>query len=164
MRTVVAGIGNEYRRDDGAGVEVARQVASRAPGTVDVGPLGEPLDLLGRWDGADLAVVVDSVRSGAPAGTVRAVEVGGGPGPDATTGAGVAAPGTGSPTSTHGIGLVGVLRLARAVGSAPRRLVLVGIEGDDFGSGTGLSPAVARAVPEAVGAVLAVIAGDGSCA
>ena len=175
VRTVVAGIGNEYRRDDGAGVEVARQVASRAPGTVDVGPLGEPLDLLGRWDGAELAVVVDTVRSGAPAGTVRTVEMGGGPGPegatgagltgpDATTGAGLAAPGTGSPTSTHGIGLVGVLRLARAVGSAPRRLVLVGIEGDDFGSGSGLSPAVARAVPEAVGAVLAVIAGDGSCA
>ena len=31
----------------------------------DIGPLTDPLDLLGAWDGADLAIVVDAVRSGA---------------------------------------------------------------------------------------------------
>ena len=56
--------------------------------------------------------------------------------------------------STHGIGLAGVLRLAQAVGNAPRRVVLVGIEGEDFGQGIGLSPAVAKALPEAVSKVL----------
>ena len=153
-RTVIAGVGSEYRRDDGAGVAVAAEVAARQAGTVDVGPVGEPLDLLGRWDGADLAVVVDAVRSGAPPGTVSVVEVG----PDGA--AAEAAPGT----STHGIGLVGTYRLARATGSAPRRLVLVCVEGADFGDGCGLSPAVATAVPEAARAVIELVRGGVPCA
>lgn len=143
-RTVVAGIGSEYRGDDGAGPAVAALVADLVDGVADLGPVGDPLDLLGLWDDADLAVVVDAVHSHAEPGTVRLVEVA----PEATT----AAPeGT---TSTHGIGLAGVLRLARAVGQAPRRLVVVGIEGEDFGQGAGLSPAVARAVPRAARLVI----------
>ena len=56
--------------------------------------------------------------------------------------------------STHGIGLAGVFRLARAVGAAPRRVVVVGIEGEDFAQGVGLSPAVEIALPDAVDKVL----------
>ena len=67
-------------------------------------------------------------------------------------------------TSTHGISLAGVLRLARAVGRAPARVVVVGIEGDDFGKGTGLSPAVHAAVPVAVGKVLELIEEPQACA
>jgi hydrogenase maturation protease len=146
-RVVVVGIGSAYRRDDGAGVAVAEEVARICPGVIRLGPVAEPLDLLGLWDGADLIVVADAVRSGAEPGTVQVIElsegVGTGAGPDGP-------PGT---TSTHGIGLTGVLRLARAVGSAPRRVVVVGIEGGDFGNGTGLSAAVERAVPHAAGHV-----------
>ena len=43
-RVVVAGIGNAFRRDDGAGPAVARVVAA-STGAVDIGPIGEPLDL-----------------------------------------------------------------------------------------------------------------------
>ncbi len=139
---VVAGIGSEYRRDDGAGPAVARQAAD-LPGVVDVGPAVDPLDLLGRWDDADLAVVVDAIRSGAPPGTVRVVDL------DEA----VPAPAL----STHGLGLADVLRLARTVGRAPRRVVVIGIEGEDFGRGEGLSDEVAAAVPEAVRAVVSLV-------
>jgi len=143
-RVVVVGMGSEYRRDDGAGIAVADGVARTCPHVIRLGPIGEPLDLLGLWDGADLAVVADAVRSGATPGTVQLIElseaVGAGRGPDGR-------PGT---TSTHGIGLTGVLRLARAVGSAPRRVVVIGIEGSAFGNGVGLSPEVERAVSHAV--------------
>jgi hydrogenase maturation protease len=47
------------------------------------------------------------------------------------------------------MGLTDVFRLAQAVGTAPGRVVVVGIEGSDFAQGTGLSPAVARSVPQA---------------
>ena len=63
---------------------------------VDIGPLTDPLDLLGAWDGADLAIVVDAVRSGAAPGTLRVVDLAGGDGaatpladpPPARTGSG----------------------------------------------------------------------------
>jgi len=149
-RTVVVGMGNEYRCDDGVGPVVARQVASRLVGTGrrDVEVLDgvpDPLDLLGRWDGAALVVVVDAVRSPDPAGTVSVVDLG-----DRT--------GDGT-TSTHGLGVATAVRLARALGQAPDRVVVVTITGDDFGRGTDLGPAVADAVPDAVDHVLALIAG-----
>ncbi len=149
-RVVVVGMGSEYRRDDGAGPAVADRVAELRDGVVNIGPIADPLDLLGLWDGAELAVVIDAVHSGAEPGTVRLIEVGAAPkGESGGDPAGT--------TSTHGIGLAGVLRLARAVGSAPKRVVVVGIEGDDFGQGTGLSPAVDRALPHAARHVMELI-------
>jgi hydrogenase maturation protease len=149
---VVVGMGSEYRRDDGAGPAVAVQVARRADGVADLGPIADPLDLLGLWDDADLAVVVDAVHSGAEPGTVQLIEIGTGP-----DGGSHGEPS--SVSSTHGIGLAGVLRLARAVDRAPKRVVVVGIEGEDFGQGAGLSPAVVRAVPRAAYQVLQLIDG-----
>ncbi len=156
VRVVVAGLGSEYRRDDGAGPLVAeRAVMQAGQGTV-IGPLADPLDLLGEWDDADLAVVVDAVHSGRVPGTLTTVDLVDGPGGELPGGHGRA-------TGTHGIGLAGVLRLARAVGQAPGRVVVVGIEGDDFGQGIGLSPAVQAAVPAAVSRVVDLIEGGMSC-
>lgn len=149
---IVAGIGSEYRQDDGAGVAVARAVAMSAAGVVDVGPLGEPLDLLGRWDGADLAVIVDATRSGAAPGTIQLLDL------DLDGSAGTEGRGgDAGPSSTHGIGIAEVLRLARAVGQAPHHVVVVGIEGERFGLGIGLCPAVERSVTEAAAYVLELV-------
>jgi hydrogenase maturation protease len=167
-RIVVAGLGSEYRRDDGLGPVVATRVSGDpdhgggAGGVTDVGPLSDPLDLLGLWDGADLAVVVDAVRSGAVPGTVRVVEMGTGAAPGG--GEGTGPEGVDGATSTHGIGLAGVLRLARATGRAPRRVVVVGVEGAEFGYGVGLSPAVEAAVPAAVAQVARLVGEVRSCA
>jgi len=154
---VVAGIGSEYRRDDGAGVAVARALAASSSAICDVGPLGEPLDLLGRWDRATLAIVVDAVRSADAPGTVRVIELDAAT-PDERAPVRRVARGT---SSTHGIGLAGVLRLARAVGSAPGRVIVVGVTGASFGAGVGLSPAVERAVPAAAALVLELVEGAG---
>ncbi len=151
-RVVVVGMGSEYRRDDGVGVAVADEVARICPQVIRLGPIGEPLDLLGLWDGADLVVVVDAVRSGAPPGTVQLIELSEG------VGAGSAPSGPPGTTSTHGIGLSGVLRLARALDRAPRRVVVVGIEGGEFGDGVGLSPPVERAVSHAARHVRELVA------
>ncbi|MGP8060437.1 MAG: hydrogenase maturation protease [Acidimicrobiales bacterium] len=149
-RVVVAGMGSEYRRDDGAGPAVAEEVTRLVIGVTNLGPLADPLDLLGLWDGAALAVVVDAVRSGAEPGTVRLIDLDDAPGDAAGAG----------PTSTHGISLAGTLRLARAVGNPPRRVVVVGVEGEDFSQGLGLSPAVERAVPGAARTVAELIGGQ----
>lgn len=152
---VVAGIGSEDRGDDGVGIEVARRVAGAA---TDLGPLGEPLELLGRWDRADLAVVVDATRSkGRRPGTVSSHVLlePGTPPRDPGAGDPVTAA---EPLSTHGFDLLGVLRLAVALGTAPSRVVLVAVEGARFDPGRGLSPAVLQAVPGAAREVLGLLA------
>ncbi len=157
-RVVVAGLGNAYRRDDGAGPAIAAEVSGQLTdeaGVELVGPLGDPLDLLGLWDGADLAVVIDAVGPDAVPGAVHVEEVAARP-----AGGGVPKP----VSSTHGIDLAGVLRLAAAVGRAPARVVVVGIAGADFGRGEGLSPAVQAAVPEAARRAVEVIRGSRPCA
>jgi hydrogenase maturation protease len=143
LRVVVVGMGSEYRRDDGAGPAVADLVTRGAVGVTNLGPIADPLDLLGLWDDADLAVVIDAVRTGAAPGAVQLIEL------DTGSSADPEGPAPSAISSTHGIGLAGVLRLARAVGRAPKRVVVVGIEGSDFGQGEGLTPEVARAVPHA---------------
>lgn len=182
---VVAGIGSAHRHDDAVGAVVSEYVA-RLGGARDVGPIADPLELLGRWDGAALAVVVDAVRSGAEPGSVRIVELtdpaASGPTASgratsgrATSGADPSAdrpvpaavrrrPPGARATSSHGIDLMGVLRLARAVDRAPARVVLVGVEGADFSPGTGLTREVAAAVPGAIGAVVRLVRGVRTCA
>ena len=79
-------------------------------------------------------------------------------------GAGEDAGSSAGPMSSHGMDLPRVLRLARAMGHAPRRVVVVGIEGENFADGVGLSPAVALAVSEAGELVIRVIDEAASCA
>ena len=149
VKVVVAGFGSVHRLDDGVGPLVAAR-AERESGARDVSPLSDPLDLLGHWNGADLVIVIDAVRSGIAPGTIQVVEIDlkGFDRDFETVNAG------GGTTSTHGVGLEGVLRLAQAIGQAPKRLVVVGIEGERFGVGEGLSPAVEAAVPAAVRVVV----------
>ncbi len=141
-RNVVAAVGCEYRRDDGAGPAVLDRLRGQLEGTDVLGPLASPLDLLGAWDGAQLAVVVDAAGGAAEPGDLYVVEVE----VAASPGASVV---LGPRPSSHGFGVVEVLRLARVLGSAPERVVLVGVCGEDFGPGVGLSPRVSEAVGRA---------------
>ena len=141
-RVVVAGLGNVWRRDDGVGPAVALRVAHAAgPGVDVIVNAGEPVDLLDAWRGADLAVVIDAMRSGlAPgaylriegdAGEVRAVGVSG-----------------------HVYPLPHVVDLARALNAMPGKLLIFAVEGADFTAGDGLSPEVSAAVEGLARAVL----------
>ena len=156
-RVVVAGIGSALRRDDGVGQAVVRRFLE-ATGAADgcasrcriLAPLGDPLDLVGEWDGAVLAVVVGATRSGRAPGTITELEiVPGATGPPAQSS---------SQSSTHGIGIAQVLRLARALGSGPSRTIVVGIEGEDFAPGSKLSPSVEAVLGEAAARVDELVA------
>lgn len=154
---VVAGLGSAYRGDDAVGPLVAELAVAQSGLARDVGPIEDPLDLLSAWDGAALAVVVDAVRASAGAGHVWTLEIGAeapgerDAGPDAAT-------------STHGIGLAGVYRLARALDRGPAKVVVVAVEGENFDHGQGLSVAVAAAVPDAVRRVVELIEEVATCA
>ena len=148
---VIAAVGSEFRRDDGAGPAVLERLGGGSGEARVLGALASPLHLLGAWDGAGLAIVVDAVGGGAPPGEVRVVEV------DLRDPLGASTRRAAMPSS-HGLGVSEALRLAVALGSAPARVVLVGIVGDDFGDGVGLSPEVSAAVGRAAQVVTDLVA------
>lgn len=134
MRTVLIGVGNAFRGDDGVGVAVARRVADR--GEIDVVTChDEPSRLLDAWAGADLALVVDAVASGAEAGTVHRFDATERPLPAAVFRG-----------STHAFGVGDAIEVGRALGRLPGRLLVYGVEGASFTTGDRLSPPVAAAV------------------
>ncbi len=112
---------------------------------------GEAARLIDCWDGRLLAIVIDAVVTGAPAGTI--VEV------DPTLVA------SGSPTAgTHSLGVGHAAALGAALGRVPETLVVLGVEGHDFAEGAPLSAPVAAAVPRVAAAVEALIADVATCA
>ena len=149
MIAVVLGLGNDYRRDDGLGPTVAREVAARGAADVRASVSdGDPTRMLDAWAGADLAVLVDAVVSDPPRpGTVHRF--------DSNTVAALPTP----TVSTHGVGLITALGWGSVLDRLPRRWVLYAVEVVDVGYGRGLSPAAAGAVESVVEAVLSELAG-----
>ena len=148
---VVIGVGNEFRRDDGAGPAVVGRLRDLVPSGVElVITDGEPTRLIEAWAGAALAVVVDAVRAEPPhPGQVHRFVVNR---PEA---------GAGRQASSHGFGLDDAIALAAALDRMPGRLVVHAIEAADLTQGTGLTPAVAAAVGVVAAAILDDIRASG---
>jgi hydrogenase maturation protease len=148
MTAVVIGVGNTHRRDDGVGPAVAAEVAADCPAGVRVVTCAvEPTAILDAWDGADLAVVIDAAAGDdAVAGRVRRCTI------DEVADSGA--------LTSHDLNLVQTYELARVLGRAPRRVVLVSVDAADLRHGEGLSPHVAEAISRAVALVCAELAGD----
>ena len=148
---VVIGVGNEFRRDDGAGPAVVSRLRGRVPPDVElVITDGEPTRLIEAWTGAALAVVVDAVRVSGPdpphPGQVHRFAL------DRL------GTGTGRAASSHGFGLDDAIALATALDRMPARLIVHAIEAADLTQGTGLTPAVTAAVDVVASAILDDIA------
>ncbi|MFN7987035.1 MAG: hydrogenase maturation protease [Thermoanaerobaculia bacterium] len=142
----VLGLGNVLMGDDAAGpwvVEHLRAGWDFGPG-VSVTDLGTPgLDLVPHLSGARIVVLVDTVKSDAPPGTLRLYRrdevLKHPPSPR---------------TSPHDPAVKETLLYLELAGSGPEELLLVGIVPGSVEKGLGLTPAVAAAVPRAADAVL----------
>jgi hydrogenase maturation protease len=151
-RTVVVGVGNELRHDDGAGPEVIARLRALQPGDAGLSSVtlalsdGEPGRLIDLWEGASLAVVIDAVRDSRlpPGHTWRLAPA-------------ALADMADSAASSHGIGLGDTVELARALGRLPARLTVLAVVGRDFGFGAGLTAEVAAAVAELVDQVREIV-------
>ena len=142
---LVLGIGNLIMTDDGVGVQVVHRLQERYtfPPTVrllDGGTLG--LDLLPYLEGVRRLLVVDAVETGGPPGTLIRL--------------------TGdeiniafrTKLSPHQMGLQDLLLVAELQGFAPEELLLLGVQPEEIGMGTELTPTVAERVEPLVDAVL----------
>jgi hydrogenase maturation protease len=159
-RILIAGVGNVFLRDDGFGVEVARQLAARPlPAHVEVADVGvRGVDLAYRLlDGYAACVLVDACARGGQPGTLYEIDA------SARHDGDGAAP----PPSFDGHRMTpdAVLSLLATLSAGtgtrpPETIVVVGCEPADLDEGLGLTEPVAAAVPRAVRMILRMIGSD----
>lgn len=153
-RTLVAGVGNIFQRDDAFGVEVIRLLAEQHrtwPAGVEIADFGIRgvhlvYELLG---GCDLFVLVDAAQRGQAPGTITVLEVE----PEHMS----------APTGVmdaHGLAPDQVFAMLAQMGAHPGRSLVVACEPADVSPGMGLTDEVQAALPAAVRAVAEIL--DGS--
>lgn len=139
--TVVIGIGNVARSDDGLGVHVIRQLRRRPDVAgvelIEGGTAG--LMLLPLLADADRAIIIDAIAFGAPAGTLVRL--------DRAEGA------FATGMTAHDLGLADLLDAMRLSDATPSELVLHGAQPESTAMGTDLSAPVTAAVAALMDAI-----------
>ncbi len=136
----IIGIGSPFG-DDAAGLEAARKLVKTPPPNCEVIAADRPgtalVDLL---EGADAAILIDAVRSGAPPGTIHEFAF---DQLDYTMARFV---------SSHDLGVAAAIQLAQKLGRGPSAGMVIGIEIAPATTArlSGLSPSTRDAVPRAV--------------
>jgi hydrogenase maturation protease len=112
----IIGIGSPFG-DDAAGLEVARIIAKSPPPNCEViiadRPGADLIEMLGR---VEAVILIDAVRSGAPAGTIHQLSFN------------ELARSKAQFVSSHELGVAAAVQLAYILGRAPRRGIVLGIE------------------------------------
>lgn len=145
-QTVLIGVGNTFRRDDGVGVQIARmlkqELAERLPVSV-VESSGEGASLMQAWQGYHRVYLFDAVRSNDAPGCIHRLQA-----------AVQNFPSDFFKYSSHAFSLAEAVELARVMDKLPEELIVYGVEGADFGYGEALTPDVERAAGKVVEQVL----------
>ncbi len=140
MRTLVVGVGNLLRRDDGAGVHTVNRLRRLAPWIDCVDAAMGGVEVLEAMRGYDRVIIVDSITTGAEPGTIYRVNVAAGEEPP-------------SIAYSHGVDLVTTLELGRRLmpEEMPPQQFLIGIEAEDTLSfDAACTPRVEAAVDQVV--------------
>jgi hydrogenase maturation protease len=144
VKTLIMGVGNLLRRDDGAGIHVVNRLKKLAPqiDAVDVAMGG--VEILEAMRGYDRVIIVDSIRTGSEPGRIYRVNIAGGEEPPRIS-------------SSHGVDLVTTLELGRRLmpGEIPTDQLLIGIEAEDtVNFSVSCTPRVEAAVDRVVKEIL----------
>ncbi|MBH0197662.1 MAG: hydrogenase maturation protease [Nitrospira sp.] len=136
----IIGLGNGLRGDDAVGLMAARRIRQAVGDPVEVIEAEMAgVDLLELMKGAHIVMLIDAARSGQAPGTIHRL--------DASTGP---IGGQMFPRSSHALGTVDALELARAMGVLPATVIVYGVEAGNTEAGQPLSPAVTKALDEVV--------------
>ncbi|MFZ1918235.1 MAG: hydrogenase maturation protease [Terriglobales bacterium] len=146
-KVTIGGIGSVLLGDDAIGPYVVGMLESgyRFDNNVTVSDLGTPgLDLVAHLSGIDVLILVDSVKNAAPPGTVTLYRkediLRHGPAPVRM--------------DPHSPALSESLLIAELAGEGPHEILLIGVTGERFEVGAGLSAAAEQAATRAVAQVL----------
>ncbi len=133
MQPLVVGCGNLDRGDDAAGVLVARRLQSL--GIEAQVQSGESFSLMDSWQGFETVILVDATCTDKTPGEINTWDACARP-----------LPRTALQCSTHAFGLYEAVELARTLDRLPDKLLIYGIEGKQFASGSQPSLEVTKAV------------------
>lgn len=150
MAARIIGIGQPMAGDDGAGIAAIAAIRQIGPPpATELAEVIEPTAIVPLLsDGADPVILIDAALHSGPAGTIVDLV----PGKPARR--------RGRLLSTHGIGVLDAIELARMLHpqSIAKRIVVIGITiSRDHRRGENLSPAVAKAVGEAAAHAIALV-------
>ena len=138
MRTLIIGVGNPQRGDDGVGICVVRRLAESHPRIATFSEAsGEGAALIDCWQGYDEVILIDAVAPGelaGPPGHLHTLDV-----------RRHALPSSFFHYSTHAFSVAEAVELARVLDLLPPLMTVYGLVGVSFGAGQLLSPPVARA-------------------
>ncbi len=140
MRTLVIGVGNLLRTDDGAGIHVINQLIELHPRIETVDAAMGSIEIIEAMRGYERAIIVDAIETGTKPGTIYRVNLTGGERPPTIT-------------HSHGTDLLTILQLGHQLygDEMPREIVLIAIEaGDTTTIGDEPTPEVREAISEAV--------------
>lgn len=138
MKTLVIGVGNDYRGDDAVGLIVARRLRDlNWPHVEVIESDGEFTKLMESWREAESVILIDAVQSGVAPGTIHRV---------------VAHKEQLSPKlssgSTHAVGVAEAIALSKMLGRLPQYFIVFGVEASHCAWGATLSNECATACEE----------------
>ena len=139
--TRVIGVGNAYRGDDAAGIRVAK--ALREAKVIPPARIhqcdGDGTALLGWFKDTDRVILIDAAEGGGEPGTIRRIDANAEEMPRDLFA-----------RFSHTFGLAEAIETARSLGELPATTVVYAIAGASWEPGGAMTPAVVKAVGEAV--------------
>ncbi len=140
----IIGLGNGMRGDDAVGLLAARRLRQEVGDRVEVIEAEMAgVDLIELMKGTRSLLLIDAARSGQAPGTIHRLDASAGP-----------IGGQIFPRSSHALGTVDALELARAMGVLPATVIVYGVEVENTEAGVPLSPAVVKVLEQLVDQVL----------
>ncbi len=120
MRTLVIGVGNLLRTDDGVGIHIINRLNELHPEVETFDAAMGSIEMLEAMRNYDRAIIVDAIETGAEPGTIYRINLTGGEKPPVIT-------------HSHGTDIVTVIRLGKQLytDEMPRDIILVAIEAED---------------------------------
>lgn len=151
LKTILIGVGNTFRGDDGVGVYIARKLRDRlrdiqvaADHVIDVTESsGEGAGLMSSWEGYDRVYLFDAVMSRGSAGLIHRLHA-----------SEQQIPSDFFKYSSHAFSLAESVELARVLNRLPHELIVYGVEAQVCGYGETLTPAVQTGGDEVVARVI----------
>ena len=146
MRTLVIGVGNLLRTDDGVGIHVIKALEELHLGIDTLDAAMGSVEILDAMRGYDGVVIVDAIETGAEPGTIFRVNLTRGEEPPVVA-------------HSHGTDLITTLQLGRQLygEEMPREIILLAVEAEDTTTiGDDPTPMVRAAIQKTIKTILAL--------
>lgn len=137
-KTLIIGIGNEFRSDDAIGIVILRKLKEKIGNKAKVlEHSGDGASLMESWKDASKVILIDAVAFGASPGTIHFIDAVKTKFPKET-----------KHHSSHLFGAADAVETARVLKKLPPVFHIYGIEGKSFEMGTKISQEVIEAAEE----------------